>query len=589
MKHLLCVFIVLAAFTLNAETIVPAGPVQGSWDQAGSPYRVTGNLSIPAGASLLVNEGVQVIIEGTYRIDVTGRMQTAGTALNPISFTAQDTLNGWSGIRFQDGSGAGLPPSGFTFTNFSYGKAIWGSGAQDPLNYGGAIWANNSGTISFDDCIFFRCVSGQDGSAIYAKNNTSIIMNSSLIKNCESGFFGGVFVKNGSAVITDCVFDSNSAVTFGAGLYFYECTLAQVISCKILNNTSGAVCGIYCYDSPLQVINSLFAGNSTTMGLGGGIGAIFGTVTVNNCSFASNSSAQGGAAIWMNSLDSPAQITNSIFWTNNPVPLTTTSTTYELHYCSLQSAEGDLTNIVGDPLFVNEPEGDFQLQAGSPCIDSGSPDVTGLLLPDNDLGGMDRVVDGNADGTPRVDIGCYEWQLPVTDGTLDGLVTNTANVPISGASVTVGAQTVQTDQNGNFSLILEAGIYALNCTATGFEPYTLQDLVIIAGQTTNVTIQMIAETGIGEEVPPLLQIMTAAPNPFKQRTELQWSLKQASRLEIFNLRGQLVRAENLGIPGSSGSWSWDGKDMQQRDLASGLYLCRVSSADGSVLIKLLKK
>ena len=589
MKTLVFVLIVLAAITLNAETIVPAGPVQGTWDQAGSPYRITGNLTIPAGASLLVNEGVQVIFEGTHRIDVTGGIQAAGTALNPISFTAQDTLNGWSGIRFLDGSGLGLPPSGFTHTHFSYGKAIWGTGAQDPLNYGGAVWANNSGTISFDDCIFFRCVSGQDGSAIYAKDNTTVIMNRSSVKNCESGFFGGVFVKNGNALITDCTFDSNAAVTFGAAMYFYECTEAKVISCKILNNISGAVCGIYSYDSPLQVINSLFAGNTTTMGLGGGIGAIFGSVTLNNCSFVNNTSAQGGAAIWMNSLPSPAQITNSIFWGNAPVPLTTTSCTYELHYCSLQSAEGDLTNIVGDPLFVNTPEGDFRLQPSSPCIDSGSPDITGLILPDTDLEGLDRVVDGNSDGSPRIDIGCYEWQIPVTDGTLEGIVTTLENVPISGANVTVGSQTVQTDQTGSFSLVLLAGIYSLNCSATGYEDYLLEDLVILAGQTTNLTIQMITETGIEEEVPPLLQIVKAAPNPFKQHTQLQWSLKKASKLEIFNLRGQLVRAHDLGNSESMGSWTWDGKDQQQRALASGFYLCRVSGAEGAVTIKLLKK
>lgn len=139
MKALVFVFIVFAAINIVAETIVPAGPVQGTWDLAGSPYRVMGNLSIEVGASLLVNEGVEVIFNGSYRIDVAGRVLASGTEASPVTFTAQDTLNGWSGIRFLNSGNIQNLPSGFTYTLFSYGKAIWGAGGSDPLNYGGAI------------------------------------------------------------------------------------------------------------------------------------------------------------------------------------------------------------------------------------------------------------------------------------------------------------------------------------------------------------------------------------------------------------------------------------------------------------------
>ncbi len=587
MKQLVFAFIVLAVVSLTAETIVPAGPVQGVWEQTGSPYRVMGNLSITEGSSLLINEGVEVIFGGTFRIDVTGRILATGTPASPVTITAQDTLNGWSGIRFSNCGGMGNPPSGFTHTNFSYGKAMWGSGGADPLNYGGAIWASNAGTLTFNDCNFFRCVSAQDGSAIFAKDNTSIVINGGSIKSCDSGFFGGVYVKDGNAVITGCSFFYNTAVTFGAAIYFYSCAQAKVISCRIQDNVSGAVTGIYSYDSPLMVINSLFATNSTTMGLGGGIGAIFGTLTVNNCSFAYNSSAQGGAAIWMNSLTSPAQITNTLFWGNTPVALTTTSSTYSLHYCSTQSEEGDATNIFGDPIFVNGGEGDYRLDATSPCIDAGTPDVTGLMLPDTDLDGLDRLADGDSDGVPRIDIGCYEWQVPVSDGTLEGVVTDNDLVPVSGVTITVGGNTTQTDQAGYFSMILPAGMYTINCSAAGYQDYAMDNVEIIAGQTTTVSIQMSLVSGLEDDLTPSLPLLTASPNPFHQHTELRWDLKNPISLDIFNLRGQLVRSYCPNITDSTGSYIWDGFDQQQSLLPSGIYLCRLRTTNTSVTIKLL--
>ncbi|MBC8527649.1 MAG: T9SS type A sorting domain-containing protein [Candidatus Cloacimonetes bacterium] len=46
----------------------------------------------------------------------------------------------------------------------------------------------------------------------------------------------------------------------------------------------------------------------------------------------------------------------------------------------------------------------YQLTEGSPCIDAGNPDTTGLNLPPTDLAGYPRIYNG------RIDIGAYEWQ-----------------------------------------------------------------------------------------------------------------------------------------------------------------------------------
>ncbi|MBC8526775.1 MAG: T9SS type A sorting domain-containing protein [Candidatus Cloacimonetes bacterium] len=56
------------------------------------------------------------------------------------------------------------------------------------------------------------------------------------------------------------------------------------------------------------------------------------------------------------------------------------------------------------PQFVGGDPFSYELTEGSPCIDAGTPDTTGLNLPPTDLAGYPRIYNG------RIDIGAYEYQ-----------------------------------------------------------------------------------------------------------------------------------------------------------------------------------
>lgn len=96
-------------------------------------------------------------------------------------------------------------------------------------------------------------------------------------------------------------------------------------------------------------------------------------------------------------------------------------------------------------------------------------------------------------------------------------------------------------------------------------------------------------TGNGEalQVPLALQNW---PNPFQFSTTLRFSVKSASSssLAIFNVKGQCIRSWGRFAPGEH-SLVWDGRDEQGRRVGSGIYLCRLQSAVGTQVHKLMLK
>jgi hypothetical protein len=87
---------------LSAQTTV-SGNVSGTWTAANSPYLVTNNIGVPAGQTLVIQPGVQVVFQGFYRFGITGQLVAEGTAAQPISFSQQDTTGWWNDQQMAGG------------------------------------------------------------------------------------------------------------------------------------------------------------------------------------------------------------------------------------------------------------------------------------------------------------------------------------------------------------------------------------------------------------------------------------------------------------------------------------------------------
>jgi len=84
------------------------------------------------------------------------------------------------------------------------------------------------------------------------------------------------------------------------------------------------------------------------------------------------------------------------------------------------------------------------------------------------------------------------------------------------------------------------------------------------------------------QVPERIVLHQNYPNPFNPTTTISYSLPKAARvrLEVFNIKGQLIKILN-DTNQDSGDHSvlWNGKDMNNKSVASGVYFYRLTSPE----------
>jgi len=253
---------------------------------------------------------------------------------------------------------------------------------------------------------------------------------------------GGMHVHRCAPTIENCTFKKNYSEELGGGLHGWHSN-SLITGNTFVGNSSAANGGGLFMDLDRWSVftNNVFIGNHTIAGGGGMYVRLGSDVVVSNCTFVGNTAntASGGMLIDFNF--GPGTIANCIVafnsagiyaggfgtgvLTHNCVFGNTTS-----NYFNIPNPTGTSGNISVNPQFVALPDpgpdetwgtddddlGDLRLLPSSPAVDTG--DNT-YAYGTADADGKPRIVDGDDDGTPDVDMGAYEYQPVAAPGDLD--------------------------------------------------------------------------------------------------------------------------------------------------------------------------
>lgn len=313
-------------------------------------------------------------------------------------------------------------------TGSGYGPAILEgltiTAANAEISPGGGLYIYYTDVI-ITDCTFKNNSTSYGGGAMAFQNSRVIFRRCRFISNAANENGGAVRTggcgtcRDSYAEFKDCRFINNYAGRNGGALSIGTTTLTNLINCIVSGNTAqGSGGGLYHHTSfPCSLVNCTFTGNVASGGGGGIHNDRYGPVTLTNCLLYGDTYAEiDGSGV-------------------------------NVSYSNIRGGWPGVGNIDTDPCFVrpgywadkndphivvepNDPnavwiDGDYHLQADSPCIDSGDPNYiarpsagkipTGYYFWDSrdpdyiakssqrDLDAKPRII-----GT-RVDMGGYEY------------------------------------------------------------------------------------------------------------------------------------------------------------------------------------
>lgn len=328
---------------------------------------VVGDVFVDDTYTLTINPGVEVIVNGFYKIEVQGTILAVGTETDSILFTAANTSEGWGSLFFNN------TPSTNDTSRFSYCITEYGNTTTN----GGAFTVDNVSKLILSNCdIRFN---GALNAIIYASQSTVTIRDCKIHDNQDYG----VMVMG---VLDSCIVYNNQIYNnSNSGIYAGYST-KSIISGNLIYNNNGW--GVFSYLSHATFVNNTITGNTS-----GGIN--FRNTSEN-------------------------ELYNNIIYSNNVTQIQLETTCDPNFYnCNI---EGGVAGFIGDgagaeytgtysacidsdPEFVSSGDHPFSIPQFSPCQDMGLWPIPGFDLPDYDLAGNQRV------SNDFIDIGAYEYYI----------------------------------------------------------------------------------------------------------------------------------------------------------------------------------
>tara|TARA_B110000879_G_scaffold190088_1_gene254113 strand:+ start:130 stop:1824 length:1695 start_codon:yes stop_codon:yes gene_type:complete len=360
--------------TLNSNTVVNiSGNISGNWSNTNT-YIVNGDITIPSGQTLTIEQGTEIKFDGYHSLIVNGTLNAIGSENNNIKFTSISTSpsnEDWNQILINNSNTLSI----LEYCTIEYGK-------KSDNDWTGIVQIYGKANI-------INCtIRNSGGSGIYVSSNEDILINKNIIQNCTVGVKlseGGIFNVTDNKIYNISI----------SGIFNRISAVNSVIESNIIENSNWSGIEVYS-DNRIRyniVSNSkygIYAGKgtpeitqNTLISNQNGITIHFSESFNPNPIVSSNIIAySSGYAIYSDGTPKPSSVTYNLFYGNtlgignNNLPIGTGSV---ITTNNNDTDSDTYYNIFSSPDFIstNPTDSDFcQLNSNSDAIDAGDPNIT---------------------------------------------------------------------------------------------------------------------------------------------------------------------------------------------------------------------
>lgn len=212
------------------QSSILKGQISGMLILEHSPYRVRGVIEIDSLSTLTIEPGVSLFFGDSSGLVIRGKLIAQGKKDEPVVFTTDNEVSNWMGIQF-------ISSRQNSQLNFTIIEKI---------------------SISMNDILDIGAIT---------VDNSSVTLHNSIIRNNISAEGGGIYLRNSTGEIKNCIFMNNQAGVFGGAVLAYNSNLVFINNTVYKNSTQNFGGGLVIRESGIsQVENNIFYKNSGQMG-----------------------------------------------------------------------------------------------------------------------------------------------------------------------------------------------------------------------------------------------------------------------------------------------------------------------------------
>lgn len=194
--------------TVKQDEFSVSGEVSGTWKKS-SIITVKGDIIIPVGKTLTIEEGVSVVMDTTSKpeIIVNGNLYALGTTANPIKISIPEAAKL---TKYKFGQLWGGILAAKTCTELVLDNVI--------MEYGGAVITEASTSVKLG---LYKAISGEFDPALWFSNTTGkLVVRNSIIRNWRDDAF---YIEGGSVILANNTFyttglNSGDAIDIKSGV-----------------------------------------------------------------------------------------------------------------------------------------------------------------------------------------------------------------------------------------------------------------------------------------------------------------------------------------------------------------------------------